>query len=74
MTAAPLPAPRPDRPRPCPFCGAELIFEHGWWGHDRDSDCYLAFDAIKRNTDLARWNRRAPEAQAWRERMQERDL
>ncbi len=43
---------------PCPFCQAEVIFDHGNVGHYLDpTDCPLAYNAF----DLAEWNARAPD-------------
>ena len=67
MTAAPLPA-----PLPCPFCGTEPTISalvHGGtvWMHPRtDNQCPAnEWQAYAPGTQAA-WNRRAPEAQAWR--------
>lgn len=70
MTAAPLPAPLPDRPKPCPLCGVGLDIDVGslscpaYWHHP-DNDCLLRNHGFSPQS-LASWNRRAPEAQAWR--------
>lgn len=73
MTAAPLPA-----PLPCPFCGAPMVPQDGWelvgielFVHSDppsgDREPCIHSDTLLDLDEIAAWNRRAPEAQAWRD-------
>jgi hypothetical protein len=61
MTA---PQPQDAAPKPCPFCGAEMVSHFaGVWGHpDEPSDCWSASVLAIAPAMLDRWNRRAPSA------------
>lgn len=70
MTVAPLPAPLPAN---CPLCNAAMepvkfLGREPGWMHTLDPEmiCPARGITLSGTDEIAAWNRRAPEAQAWR--------
>lgn len=63
MTAAPLPAPLPAN---CPLCNEPITWGDELWIHTDTDRCFLDGTTLHNDEEVRLWNRRAPEAQAWR--------
>jgi len=63
MTSAPLPAPLPAN---CPLCNEPITWGDELWIHTDTDRCFLDGTTLHNDEEVRLWNRRAPEAQAWR--------